>query len=245
MKTTEIQYEQTLWVCLGVLVLLTLGLWLLAGCEGSGGKVLTAADCIKADQQHDAEIRAEANAPGPSPEAERQILAAMARRKAQEEHQLAEYAKFQFEQRLELAEASAPRIIPGAQGNAAGPALGQVNPGRRDETIALSGHASRHGGAKPVSDAVSASDRLYVREVLENSANQLSADSADREREGNANANASASGDQGAPFGNPVPGKPGYVTSPAPPLGGYIDVRGYSPGTQVVDPYTGQPMRVP
>jgi hypothetical protein len=41
-------------------------------------------------------------------------------------------------------------------------------------------------------------------------------------------------------FGNPVPGKPGLVTSPFAPEGGYIDVHNFPPGTEVKDPYTGK-----
>ncbi len=40
------------------------------------------------------------------------------------------------------------------------------------------------------------------------------------------------------PYGTPVPGKPGLVTSPFAPDSGYVDVTGFSPGTAVEDPYT-------
>ncbi len=43
----------------------------------------------------------------------------------------------------------------------------------------------------------------------------------------------------------PVPGKPGFVISPYEPSKGYIDVRGFPPGTEVKDPYTGKPFLVP
>jgi len=51
-----------------------------------------------------------------------------------------------------------------------------------------------------------------------------------------------ASAKKGADFsyGTPVAGKPGLVTSPYSPNSGYIDVRGFSPGTPVKDPYTGK-----
>jgi hypothetical protein len=39
-------------------------------------------------------------------------------------------------------------------------------------------------------------------------------------------------------YGTPVPGKKGFVTSPFSPDAGYIDVRGFAPGTPVKDPYT-------
>ena len=41
-------------------------------------------------------------------------------------------------------------------------------------------------------------------------------------------------------YGTPVPGKNGFVTSPFSPDAGYIDVRGFAPGTPVTDPYTGK-----
>lgn len=41
-------------------------------------------------------------------------------------------------------------------------------------------------------------------------------------------------------YGTPVPGKPGFVTSPFAADKGYVDVTGFPPGTQVEDPYTGK-----
>ena len=46
-------------------------------------------------------------------------------------------------------------------------------------------------------------------------------------------------------FGTPVPGKPGLVTSPFAPEGGYIDVHNFPPGTEVKDPYTGKIFMTP
>ena len=45
-------------------------------------------------------------------------------------------------------------------------------------------------------------------------------------------------------YGTPVPGKPGFVTSPYSPYAGYVDVRGFPPGTEVKDPYTGKSFQV-
>lgn len=46
-------------------------------------------------------------------------------------------------------------------------------------------------------------------------------------------------------YGKNVPGKPGFVTSPFSPYSGYIDVRGFPPGTEVKDPYSGKSFLVP
>jgi hypothetical protein len=46
-------------------------------------------------------------------------------------------------------------------------------------------------------------------------------------------------------YGTPVPGKKGFVTSPFSPDAGYVDVRGFSPGTPVKDPYTGKVFLTP
>src|SRR6478672_8511831 len=42
------------------------------------------------------------------------------------------------------------------------------------------------------------------------------------------------------PYGIPVPGKPGFVTSPYSPKAGYVDVRGFPSGIEVKDPYSGK-----
>jgi hypothetical protein len=47
------------------------------------------------------------------------------------------------------------------------------------------------------------------------------------------------------PYGIPVPGKQGLVTSPFSPDSGYIDVRSFPPGTEVRDPYTGKTFLTP
>jgi hypothetical protein len=47
------------------------------------------------------------------------------------------------------------------------------------------------------------------------------------------------------PYGIPVPGHKGMVTSPYSPEGNYIDVGGFAPGSAVRDPYTGKIFLVP
>lgn len=42
------------------------------------------------------------------------------------------------------------------------------------------------------------------------------------------------------PYAVPVPGRPGFVTSPYAPSSGYVDVRGFASGAEVKDPYTGK-----
>jgi hypothetical protein len=47
------------------------------------------------------------------------------------------------------------------------------------------------------------------------------------------------------PYGTAVPGKPGFVKSPFAPDQGLVDVRGFPPGTEVKDPFTGKIFLVP
>ena len=47
------------------------------------------------------------------------------------------------------------------------------------------------------------------------------------------------------PYAIPVPNKPGFVTSPYAPKQGFVDVRGFPSGTEVIDPYTGKTFLAP
>lgn len=47
------------------------------------------------------------------------------------------------------------------------------------------------------------------------------------------------------PYGTPVPGQLGFVTSPHDATAGLVDVRGFAPGQEVRCPYTGKTFLVP
>ena len=47
------------------------------------------------------------------------------------------------------------------------------------------------------------------------------------------------------PYAIPVPNKPGFVTSPYAPKQGFVDVREFPSGTEVIDPYTGKVFLTP
>ncbi len=51
--------------------------------------------------------------------------------------------------------------------------------------------------------------------------------------------------EDGMPYGSPVTGKPGFVTSPHAPESGYVDLRGFPPDTEVKCPYSGRLFLVP
>ena len=50
---------------------------------------------------------------------------------------------------------------------------------------------------------------------------------------------------QDVPFGIPVPGMKGLVSSPFAPDSGYVDVSKFPPGKEVKDPFTGKIFRTP
>jgi hypothetical protein len=51
--------------------------------------------------------------------------------------------------------------------------------------------------------------------------------------------------DSTTPMGTPVPGKPGFITSPHAPTAGYVDIRGFWSGTQIKCPDSGKMFRIP
>jgi hypothetical protein len=203
--------------------------------QAGGYTTITPQDILREKQTLEAGIRSEANAPGLPRADETRIMWVMAKREAKEQAELAEYAKFQFDQKLELAQASAPRIT---IYNGAG--MGGAEGGTTMESsngMMMGGHHGKYAGL-----ADKYADKDYVRQIVEQSTQQMSNDAAERVDQNTA---AAAASNGGMPYGAPVPGKPGMITSPASPDAGYIDARGYAPGSQIIDPYSGQAMRVP
>jgi hypothetical protein len=81
-----------------------------------------------------------------------------------------------------------------------------------------------------------------------NAADQVPRDGSNKppsERNTRSASRASAKKGEDLPYATPVPGKQGFVTSPFSPNSGYIDVRGFAPGTPVKDPYTGKVFLTP
>lgn len=216
------------WVCcLGVFGSVAAGL--LSGCAATTpGQVITGTQILNSEFAERASLRAEANAPGIPPADEERIVRVLGAIAARERQELAAYQEFLFSQKLALANASAPRItIVGGSGNGGERFSGQGE-GTGTTGDIVTGGAVGGGSGAP--------GRFYVRRALEESAERMSEDAAVREQQ---------SIEQEVPYGTPVEGKPGMVRSPTAPDAGYIDTRGYGPGSEVVDPFTGRLMRVP
>jgi len=157
--------------------------------------------------------------------------------------ELARYARFQWEQKLALAQASSPKMLISSGDVPSDYRRVDYANSRNHREIAFT---RMHGFTGAAYSRVSSDQegsypaRFYQRQLQEDSATQAEADY-------NANQVSQQSGqqmDQDAPYAIPVPGRPGYVTMP-PKMGGYIDVRGYAPGALVMDPWTKTVMRVP
>ncbi len=194
-----------------------------------------------------AEIRAEIMGPTMTRAETAKVAALLGVRKQRADRELVAYEQFRMDRQLALAEASAPRprtVINNYMGT----------PGR-DQPTGMGVAQSR--GVRRVAYSLAATPqqpdraflsaepgpprqktypaRFYRRASQEESVDkQAAALTAQSLLEGLA-----------PPFGQPVPGMPGYVTGPAPSSKGVIDVRGLSPGMEVRDPYTGEHMRVP
>lgn len=181
----------------------------------------------------EASIIAERNGPPIARADYRRLTATLALKREREQTELARYARFQMDQKLALAQASAGKMLIASPNGISAPQ--QVSYRYRkvraeQATVQESDRAALSEGDYP--------DRFYTRQVQENSVAQAEAEAAATA------ASSSAQGEGDAPYAVPVPGKPGFVTIP-PKMGGYIDVRGYAPGSLVMDPWTKSIVRVP
>jgi len=163
-----------------------------------------------------------------------------------------------------LASLSIPAVTRGLQKKASlrsvASSSGVADPGYRDE-------ASGFVSGRPVTSAASAVDRrvavqngratvegvlksdapatgkpIYAGKPMDLAMNVTA--EKERNQEENALPTPSASAPSTGDPATPVPGKPGFVTSPHSPYAGYVDVRGLPPGTEVKDPYTGKSFQV-
>jgi hypothetical protein len=101
-------------------------------------------------------------------------------------------------------------------------------------------HSSGSGHKQQTSDAQTTSDNDASMQTTKGSTNKPPNDKNTR-----ITSKASTKKGEDFPYGTPVPGKQGFVTSPFSPNSGYIDVRGFAPGTPVKDPYTGKVFLTP
>jgi hypothetical protein len=101
-------------------------------------------------------------------------------------------------------------------------------------------HSSGSGHKQQTSDAQTTSDNDANVQMTKGSTNKPP-----NEKNTRITSKASTKKGEDFPYGTPVPGKQGFVTSPFSPNSGYIDVRGFAPGTPVKDPYTGKVFLTP
>ncbi len=112
--------------------------------------------------------------------------------------------------------------------------------------------AIRHGMNEPHHKSTRSSRKQTDTETKNSSSQESNTQTANRgagappsERNTRTAARAPSKKGEDLRYGTPVPGKKGFVTSPFSPDAGYIDVRGFSPGTPVKDPYTGKVFLTP
>lgn len=200
-------------------------------------------DWSATQQRRDEVLRAEANATYLTPRECRLVAAALAARKARAEAELAARERLRLEKRLAAAAAAerargagpGEQARVGAAGAADGGTMSASEPAVRPvisfvapvpQGVGEGAPAPGHFAPLPPHRMEADAGRSGPRE-----GSGVSLDA--RPLIGT------------APFGVPIPGRSGYVTSPPQLPAGVIDVRGYRPGEEVVDPYTGQLIRVP
>ena len=199
---------------------------------------------LSADKEmaYQAGLRAEAKAPGIPALDLRRVSTMMASVKQQGEKTIASNAKYQ------IALAGSLR---GGQ---------RWKPAQSATYIRTSIETPVSGSRKVSGIGGVISDKALARSVRDEGARQIARDSAEQQAAseqqapaGKAKAAAeqekqsqpAMSNDSGIPFGTPVHGRPGFVTSPFSKSGGFIDVGGYPSGTKLLDPYTGRTFLVP
>jgi hypothetical protein len=105
------------------------------------------------------------------------------------------------------------------------------------------GHESKHKSEHRTTRKQTSESSDYSSNGVESSNRSTGGGSVSKppsERNTRAGTKATSKKGEDLRYGTPVPGKPGLVTSPYSPNSGYIDVRGFAPGTPVKDPYTGK-----
>ncbi len=198
-------------------------------------QVITAQNFVEDQRRLAAELRSEACGPAIAPADYKRLMAAMAFKRERAQRELAQFAKFQTDQKLNLAEASAPKMMVTSGEIPSNYRQVEFSNARTHHRVLSSGVAYSQVGQGSRQDYPAG---FYRRQMQEDSAAQA-------ETAFNENARSQQQqGDPETPYAIPVPGRPGYVTMP-PKMGGYIDVRGYAPGAVVMDPWTKTIIRVP
>jgi hypothetical protein len=223
----------------------TLGLLSMSFSAFAGSHTMSAeeanAQVRDTDARHTASLREEARQQYMTVNESRKASALIARNKEREDERVAAAAELAFQQKLQLAEASAAKITIN-NGGAGGNGFESLSSAR----------ASRSHASKYSFNSETVSHRPAISFLPTNRAalaalyhGQVAAEGVDAQMARMDAAALSAEEGGHAPYGTPVPGRPGFVTSPNHDQDGFIDVRGYNPGQSVMDPFTGKVMRVP
>lgn len=197
------------------------------------------------EQRHrDDALRAEANANYLTPRECRLVSAALAARKARAEAEIAAREQLRLERRLAIAAAAAAEKSREAGGGGERVA-GSVAPDVAGAGVAEPAARSVISFLTPVQPGVSVEVPVPQRAAPLRVEGGLQRNQPEGRREGTGVSQDARPLIGTAPFGVPIPGRSGFVTSPPQLPAGVIDVRGFQAGEEVVDPYTGQPIRVP
>lgn len=183
-------------------IAMVIALTLATGCSTTSGnksttrtKVITPEQLVAESMRQEAGLHAEAIAPGMPRSDFRRMMVVINERKATADQELAEYEKFKMDQRLALAEASAPKItVINGEGMQGVPASNPL-PGNYSSVAHYSNGESQYirtsntspyprtvqSVANPLSQpqdmgtavAIAAPTRFYKRQALENSADRM------------------------------------------------------------------------